>query len=49
VFSGAVDKTQTHRPLINIYRTNGEEIGKKLLREGFARTWSPKQRINGCD
>ncbi|MEF3124478.1 thermonuclease family protein [Rhizobium leguminosarum] len=44
MFSDAVDKTQTHRPLVNIYRKNGEEIGKKLLREGFATTWSPTQR-----
>ncbi|QIG68339.1 nuclease SNase-like domain-containing protein [Rhizobium phage RHph_Y3_1] len=49
IFSGAVDKTQTHRPLINIYRTNGEEIGKKLLQEGFARPWNPKQRNDWCD
>lgn len=48
VFSGAVDKTPTHRPLINIYRTNGEEIGKKLRREGFARAWSPKERNDWC-
>ncbi|MBY5881754.1 thermonuclease family protein [Rhizobium leguminosarum] len=48
VFSGALDKTKSHRPLINIYRTNGEEIGKKLLEEGFARTWSPKQRSDWC-
>lgn len=45
VFSGA---TPTHRPLINIYRTNGEEIGKKLLNEGLARTWSPKRRNDWC-
>jgi len=49
VFSGAVDKTPTHRPLINIYRTNGEEIGKKLLNEGLARTWNPKRRTDWCD
>ncbi|TBZ86139.1 thermonuclease family protein [Rhizobium leguminosarum bv. viciae] len=48
VFSGSVDKTPSHRPLVNIYRTNGEEIGKKLLTEGFARTWSPKQRNDWC-
>lgn len=34
--TGAVDKTQTLPPLVNICRTNSEEIGKKLLREGFA-------------
>ncbi|MGO7939514.1 thermonuclease family protein, partial [Rhizobium ruizarguesonis] len=43
VLSGAVDKTLSHLPLVNIYRTNGEKIGKKLLTEGFARTWSPKR------
>jgi endonuclease YncB( thermonuclease family) len=45
VANGAVDRTPSHRPLVNIYRTNGEEIGTKLLKEGFARTWSPKQRF----
>ncbi|MBY5606310.1 thermonuclease family protein [Rhizobium leguminosarum] len=38
VFSGSVDRTQSHRPLANIYRTNSDEIRKKLLREGFARS-----------
>ncbi|MBY5503159.1 thermonuclease family protein [Rhizobium leguminosarum] len=37
VLSGAVDKTLSHRPLVNIYRTNGEEIGKKLLRHALSR------------
>ncbi|TBE73762.1 thermonuclease family protein [Rhizobium beringeri] len=49
VASGAVDRTPSHRPLVNIYRTNGEEIGMKLLKEGFARTWSPKRRNEWCD
>ncbi|WP_397517060.1 thermonuclease family protein [Rhizobium ruizarguesonis] len=49
VLSGAVDKTPTHRPLVNIYRTNGEEIGKKLLKEGFARTWSPRHLTGATD
>ncbi|MBB2713087.1 thermonuclease family protein [Rhizobium sophoriradicis] len=48
VLSGAVDKTEAHRPLVNIYRMNGEEIGKTLLREGFARAWSPKRRNDWC-
>ncbi|MBY5533058.1 thermonuclease family protein [Rhizobium leguminosarum] len=48
-WSGAVDKTPTHRPLINIYRLNGEEIGKTLLHEGFARSWMPRRRNNWCD
>jgi len=38
VSSGAVDRTQSHRPLVNIYRTNSEEIGMKLLKEGYARS-----------
>jgi len=49
MFSGAVDKTQMHRPLVNIYRTNGDELGKLLLREGLARSWSPKRRNDWCD
>jgi endonuclease YncB( thermonuclease family) len=49
VFGGAADKTQTHRPLVNIYRRDGEEIGKKLLQEGSAREWRPKQRNDWCD
>ena len=48
MFSGAVDKTPTHRPLINIYRMNGEEIGKKLLGEGFERTWNAGSRMIGA-
>jgi hypothetical protein len=27
-WSGAVDKTQTHRPLVNIYRANGKKSGE---------------------
>ncbi|MBX5063462.1 MULTISPECIES: thermonuclease family protein [Rhizobium] len=49
IFSGAVDRTPSRRPLINIYRPNGEEIGKKLLEEGFAWPWSPRQRNDWCD
>ncbi|ULR43635.1 thermonuclease family protein [Rhizobium sp. K102] len=48
MFSGAIDRTPSHRPLVNIYRTNGEEIGKKLLQEGFARTWSPRRPHDWC-
>ncbi|MBB4191796.1 endonuclease YncB(thermonuclease family) [Rhizobium aethiopicum] len=49
MFSGAVDRTPSHRPLVNIYRANGEEIGKKLLQEGVARPWSSKERNDWCD
>ncbi|MEI1252560.1 MULTISPECIES: thermonuclease family protein [Rhizobium] len=49
VVLSSVDNTPTHRPLINIYRTNGEEIGKKLLRDGFAGTWSPNRRNDWCE
>jgi len=43
------DDTPKHRPLINIYRTNGEEIGVKLLKEGFAREWRPRHKNNWCN
>ncbi|MBB4114569.1 hypothetical protein FHT80_003920 [Rhizobium sp. BK226] len=33
---------------MNIYRADGEEIGKKLLKEGFAKTWRPEQRNDWC-
>ncbi|WP_245296794.1 hypothetical protein [Rhizobium bangladeshense] len=49
VFSGAVDETQSHRPLVNIYRANGEEVRKKLVREGLAPTWSASRRNDWCD
>jgi endonuclease YncB( thermonuclease family) len=42
------DDTPKHRALVNIYRTNGEEIGEKLRQEGLARTWRPKQRNDWC-
>jgi endonuclease YncB( thermonuclease family) len=47
--SGAVDATQSHRPLVNIYRANGEEIGKLLLKEGFAREWRPHHKVDWCN
>jgi len=43
-----VDKRQTHRPLVNIYRSNGEEVGKTLFQEGLAMRWSPKRRNDWC-
>lgn len=42
------DNTPKHRALINIYRTNGEEIGAKLLDEGFAREWLRTARMIGA-
>lgn len=46
VFSGAHDRSG--RPLINIYRADGSEVGKTLLREGFAREWRPTRQNNWC-
>lgn len=43
------DNTPKHRPLINIYRTNGEEIGAKLLDEGLARQWRPHRKNDWCN
>lgn len=42
------DKTQDKRPLINIYLPDGREVGKILLREGFAREWHPKRKNDWC-
>jgi endonuclease YncB( thermonuclease family) len=47
-WSSAVDKTPSHRPLVNIYRKDGSEIGATLLREGFAREWSRRIGTGGA-
>ena len=46
--SGQIDRTQSRRPLVNLYLPSGEEIGQKLLKEGFARTWQPGKRNDWC-
>ena len=46
--SGAVDNTPSHRPRVNIYLPRGEEVGQRMLREGLARTWSPRHRNDWC-
>lgn len=46
--SGARDRTQSHRPLVNIYLPDGREAGQVLMSEGLAREWRPKQRIDWC-
>ncbi len=48
-FYGVRDKTPAHRPLVNIYRNDGSEVGQTLLEEGFARTWRPGHKNNWCD
>ena len=47
--SGQIDRTQSRRPLVNLYLPSGEEIGQKLLKEGFARTWRPGKRNDWCN
>ena len=48
--SSAVDKTQSHRPLVNIERmTKIEDIERTLLQEGFARPWTRRRRNDWCD
>jgi endonuclease YncB( thermonuclease family) len=49
VYSGVRDKTQTRRKLIDIYDADGNELGHKLLTEGFARPWYPEHKIDWCD
>ncbi len=46
--SGARDRTQSRRPLINIYLPDGREAGQVLMAEGLARPWHPKLRIDWC-
>jgi endonuclease YncB( thermonuclease family) len=48
VYSGANDTTRDRRKLVDIYDSDGNEIGQKLMKEGFARPWAPKQKINWC-
>jgi hypothetical protein len=43
-----VDATPKYRPLVNIFRANGEEIGKTPLTEGFAREWRPRHKNDWC-
>ena len=47
--SGARDRTQMRRPLVNVYLPDGREIGHLMLVEGFAREWRPKHRNNWCE
>ncbi|PDT14315.1 nuclease [Rhizobium sp. J15] len=42
------DNTPMHRPLVNIYRSDGREVGAVLLSEGFARTWRPRHKNDWC-
>lgn len=34
--------------LVNLYLPGGEEVGQKLLKEGFARRWQPGKRNDWC-
>ncbi len=47
--SGARDRTQSRRPLVNIYLPDGREVGQVLMSEGLAREWRPKHRIDWCN
>jgi len=46
--SGARDRTQSRRPLINIYLHDGREAGQVLIFEGLAVPWHARQRIDWC-
>ena len=43
------DDTPKHRPLVNVYLSDGREVGKILLKEGFARPWHPHQHVDWCN
>ncbi|OCJ04437.1 nuclease [Rhizobium sp. AC44/96] len=47
-FYGVRDKTPSRRPLVNIYDRNGNEVGQRLLKEGFAREWRPGRHNDWC-
>ncbi|MDH0114044.1 thermonuclease family protein [Rhizobium pusense] len=47
--SGVKDRTQSRRPLVDIYLPDGREAGQVLISEGFAKPWHSKQRIDWCD
>lgn len=47
--SGARDRTQSRRPLINIFLPDGREAGQVLMSEGLAREWRAKHRIDWCN
>jgi endonuclease YncB( thermonuclease family) len=47
--SGARDRTQSRRPLVNVYLPDGREAGQVLMGEGLAREWRPKHRIDWCN
>ncbi|MGP4667652.1 thermonuclease family protein [Agrobacterium pusense] len=46
--SGARDRTQSRRPLVDIYLPDGREVGQALISEGFAKPWHPRRRIDWC-
>lgn len=48
-FYGVRDKTPSRRPFVNIYDKSGNEVGQRLLREGFAREWRPGRRNDWCE
>lgn len=48
VDSGYRDKTPKRRPLVNVYDSDGEEVGQRLMREGFAREWRKGKRNDWC-
>lgn len=47
--SGVRDRTQSRRPLVNIYLPDGREAGQVLISEGLARLWRHKHRVDWCN
>lgn len=44
----AKGKDRYGRPLVNVYLPNGREVGKEMIREGFAREWRRGKKIDWC-
>ncbi|MGO7954920.1 thermonuclease family protein [Rhizobium leguminosarum] len=43
-----IDHTPARRPLVNIYRSDGREVGAMLRMEGLAREWRPHHKNDWC-
>jgi endonuclease YncB( thermonuclease family) len=48
IIAHGIDSTPSRRPLVNVYMEGGGEIGKTLMREGYAREWRPGRKNDWC-
>lgn len=48
IIAKGYDDTPARRPLVNVYLSDGSEVGQRLLREGFAREWRANHKVDWC-